>query len=496
MTNLRRPRSRRLGYAVTIVTAVTLVGSLTSAAPAAPQKAAAFDLDHGNALIEVIYPKFQRVSREQSSGRSVSLTVDHAMLIEMPWFDAIAPYHPTASGIFSDLGRRPSDEHTTRNINIAVIYSAFTSFNEILPQYKSRWLEMMEAAGLDPDNTEEDPTTPSGIGILAAKNAMAARENDGSNRAGDEGGREYNKQPYADYTGYRPVNSAYELRNPSRWQPNVTTVNNVFKEQQFATPQFGRVRPFSYDSPTQFKVSPPTQSNHFNRKAYQRQADEVLKASANLDDRQKMTAELFNDKVLTFGAVAGTPVVTGGKYSTEKMVHYITTSDVAFVDVTIATWHFKRKYDSVRPFSAIHYLYGKKNVTAWGGPEKGTVNDITGNEWQSYLNMNSADHPEYPSATSSLCFAFAQQVRRFTGTDKIDINFPVAKGSSLVEPGATPAGDLTLHWSNWTDFADDCGESRVWGGENFPASIDASNEYAPEIGDLSYEFVQRKLNGG
>ncbi|MFG2562893.1 DUF6851 domain-containing protein [Streptomyces sp. NPDC048496] len=481
---------------MTIATAVALVGSLTSAAPASPQRAAGFDLDSGNALSEVVYPKFQRVSREQSSGRSVSLTVDHAMLIEMPWFDAIAPYHPTATGIFSDLGRRPKDERTTRNKNIAVIYSAFTSLNALLPQYKSRWLEMMESAGLDPDNTKEDPTTPSGIGILAAKNAMAARADDASNRKGDIGGRKYNRQPYADYTGYKPVNSADELRNPSRWQPNVVSTNSVYKVQQFATPQFGRLKPFSYDSPTRFKVSPPTNSNHHNHRAYKRQADEVLKASAGLNDRQKMTAELFNDKVLTFGAVAGTPVVTGGKYDTEKMVQYITSSDVAFVDVTIATWYFKRKYDSVRPFSAIRHLYGNKKITAWGGPQKGTVSDITGDEWQSYLNMNSADHPEYPSATSSLCLSFAQQVRRFTGTDKIDISVPVAQGSSLVEPGVTPASDVTLRWSNWTDFARDCGESRVWAGENFPSSIEATYQYAPEIGDLSYNFVQRKLNGG
>lgn len=496
MTNLRWLRSRRLGYAVTIATAAALAGSLNNAVAASPRKAAGFDLDRGNALIEVVYPKFQRVSREQSSGRAVSLTVDHAMLIEMPWFDAIAPYHPKAVGIFSNLGRRPRDEHTTRNKNIAVIYSAFTSLNTVLPQYKSRWLEMMESAGLDPNNTEEDPTTPSGIGILAAKNTLAARKNDGSNREGDKGGRKYNQQPYADYTGYRPVNSAHELRNPSRWQPNVTSTNNVFKVQQFATPQFGHVKPFSYDSPTRFKVSPPTKSNHHNRKAYQRQADEVLKASADLNDRQKMTAELFNDKVLTFGAVAGTPVVKGGNYDTEKMVHYITTSDVAFVDVTIATWYFKRKYDSVRPFSAIRHLYAKKKITAWGGPKKGAVSDITGDEWQSYLNMNAADHPEYPSASSSLCLAFAQQVRRFTGTDKIDISVPIAKGSSLVEPGVTPASDITLRWSNWTEFARDCGMSRVWAGENFPSSIEVSSQYAPEIGDLSYNFVQRKLNGG
>jgi hypothetical protein len=442
------------------------------------------------------------VSRAENPGSSPVLE-DRAIVWEIPMFDAIAPYHPTATGIFSNLGRRPSAERTTRNKNIAAIYSAFTSLNVVYPQYKSRWLEMMQSAGLDPNNTEEDPTTPSGIGILAAKNAMAARKNDGSNRYGDAGGRKYNRQPYADYTGYHPVNSAYELRDPSRWQPNTFSTNKVFKVQQFATPQYGRVKPFSYDTPAQFKVSAPANSNHHNRTAYKRQADEVLKASAGLNDRQKMTAELFNDGVKTFGGVAGAAVLGGGNFDTEKTIHYVTALDVAYADVAIATWYFKRKYDSVRPFSAIRYLYGKKKITAWGGPTKGTVSDITGDEWRSYLdewptthNIQAADHPEYPSESTARCLAFTQQARRFTGTDQINISLPVAKGSSLVEPGVTPANDLVLNWSSWTEFVNDCGNSNLWGGQHFRSSVEAASQYAPKISDLAYEFVQRKLNGG
>ncbi|MBC6468325.1 DUF6851 domain-containing protein [Actinomadura alba] len=488
---------------MTIATAAALAGSLTNAVAASQREAAGFDLDQGNAVVEVVYPKFAPVSRATNTGSS-PVNRDLTILLEGPWFDAIAPYHPTAVGIFSNLGRRPSAERTTRNKNIAVIYSAFTSLNALYPQYKSAWLEMMQSAGLDPNDTKEDPTTPSGLGILAAKNALAARKNDGSNRDGDEGGRKYNRQPYADYTGYKPVNSANELRNPSRWQPNTFSTNLfVFTGQEFALPQFGRVKPFSFDSPAQFKISPPTNSNHYNRTAYKRQADEVLKASASLNDHQKMTAELFNDNIKTFGPVGGAPVIIGGKFDTEKTVHFVTLRDVGFFDMAIATWYFKRKYDSVRPFSAIHHLYGKTKITAWGGPNKGTVSDITGNEWRSYLDawpsnhvMKAADHPEYPSDSAAECLAYAQQVRRFTGTDKIDISFPVAKGSSLVEPGVTPASDLTLHWNSWTEYASDCGISNLWGGQQFRSSIEAVSQYAPKIGDLSYEFIQRKLNGG
>jgi hypothetical protein len=360
---------------------------------------------------------------------------------------------------------------------------------------------MMQTAGLDPNNTAEDPTTPSGIGILAARNALAYLRDDGANRYGDIGGNKYNVQPYADYTGYEPVNTAYDLRDPSRWQPNViwkdtSTQQAVFTVQQFALPQYAFVRPFAYTSPAQFHVSPPTDLDYHHRAAYRQQADQVIRASANLTDQRKMTAEFFNDKVATFGAVARA-VNFGGHYDTVQTVEYVARSIMTLHDSTIATWYFMRKFDSVRPFSAIRYLYGDKKITAWGGPGTGTVSDITGDEWQAYLYRDAdADYPSYPSVTAAACLAFAQLARDALGTDNVDISVPTPKGSSVVEPGITPATDLTLHWSTLSDFATDCGQSGIWGGEDFPAAVTAAGQYAPRIGDLVYQFVQRHLNGG
>jgi len=127
----RLPRGRRLRYAVTFTTAAALVGSLISAVPASSQQPT-IDLDRANALLQAFYPRYDTVSRTESLGRP-TLTVDRAMLIELPFFDALSPYHPTAVGIFSNLGRRPVAEHTTRNKNITVLYSAFTSLNAVLP---------------------------------------------------------------------------------------------------------------------------------------------------------------------------------------------------------------------------------------------------------------------------------------------------------------------------------------------------------------------------
>ena len=85
---------------------------------------------------------------------------------------------------------------------------------------------MLTSVGLDPDDASEDKTTPIGIGNLAGKAVVAFREHDGMNQLGDHGGRMYNLQPYADYTGFEPVNTAYDLRDPSKWQPRILPSGN------------------------------------------------------------------------------------------------------------------------------------------------------------------------------------------------------------------------------------------------------------------------------
>jgi hypothetical protein len=45
------------------------------------------------------------------------------------------------------------------------------------------------------------------------------------------------------------------------------------------------------------------------------------------------------------------------------------------------------------------------------------------------------------------------------------VTFPA--GSSRIEPGATPAQDLTLAWSTFKEAADQAGLSRRYGGIHF-----------------------------
>lgn len=478
---------RRIAAASIVATALAL--------HAAPSSGQSFDIDTGNAPVEVVIPAvipvvYQFVSPDASDA---TLVLRFTTVITNAWFDAIAPYHPTAVGVYSRLGRRPAGEATDRNRNIAILYASYHVLTSLLPDHGAQWRAMMTGAGLDPDDGRVALSTPVGVGNRAGKAVVAAREHDGMNQLGDEGGRRYNREPYADYTGYEPVNTAYALVDPSRWQPGVAGRSGIFKVQQFVTPQLALTRPYSYETPAVFAAPPPENSDHTNTAAYAQQAAEVLAASAGLTDYRKAAAEFFNDKFRSLGFSALFLLQTRG-LSLEEFVQLDFLLNVASFDTGIAIWQEKRRFDAVRPFSAIQYLYGDDLVTAWGGPGEGTVTDLPGVEWRSYLAT--ADHPEYPSASASFCAAHAQAARRFFGTDSFGWSVPVPAGSSRIEPGITPAADLVLGpWNTWTEFEDECALSRFWGGVHFLASLPAGQGIGGPIGDLAFEFVQAHIAG-
>jgi hypothetical protein len=205
-----------------------------------------------------------------------------------------------------------------------------------------------------------------------------------------------------------------------------------------------------------------------------------------------MVAELFNHKFQSLGRARNFVARSRGM-TLEECVQYNLMVQIAAHDGGIAIWSEKAKYDAVRPFSAIRFVYGNTPVRAWGGPGKGTVNDIPGNEWESYLPV--ADHPDYPSGSGCFCAAHAQASRRFLGTDEFGWSIPRLKGSSVIEPGITPATDMTLDFPTFTDFEQACVMSRVWGGVHFKAAVEEGAKLCKPIGDLAYEFVERHIRG-
>jgi hypothetical protein len=231
-------------------------------APAFPQERGSTSYT-GNAPHEVVIPAALPPLLATVASSDASLVLHMTVQLNNAWFDAIAPYHPTAVGVASRLGRRPASERATnRQRNIAILCASYRVLTGMLPKFEAQWREMLSGVALDPDDPDRDPASPVGIGTRAAEAVLASRLHDGMNRLGDEGGRQYYRQPYADYLGYRPVNTADSLRDPGRWQPDVvTTGNGIFRVQEFVTPQYGVTRQYSYGSPSEFDLPAPGDSD-------------------------------------------------------------------------------------------------------------------------------------------------------------------------------------------------------------------------------------------
>ena len=349
-------------------------------------------------MIDVVVP---RLLSTVAPG-DAPLVLRTTTLITNAWFDAIAPYHPMAVGMYSNLGRLNGGDGER---NVALLYAGHEVLNSLMPQFAADWDGILQGFGLDPDNDATDET-PAGIGNRAGAAVVAAREHDGMNQLGDEDGSLYNLRPYADTPGYTPVNKGKRLINPRRWQPDtLTNGSGIFSTQQFVTPQLAVTRPFSYDEPTLMAPFPrKSYAVRFNgkpRPAYRAQADEVLAVQAALSDRQKLTAEFFDNKIISLG-FSTLAASLAHRLSLEEFVQLDFLVNAAAFDTAITIWTNKRRHDAVRPFSAIAYLYPDTEITAWGGPGQGTVSNIIGSESRPYLQT--ANHPEYPDELVGLEF--------------------------------------------------------------------------------------------
>lgn len=435
-------------------------------------------------LHQVVLPRLYAVI-----GADVSPTLGDATLINrfrfivsLAMVDAAAPYHPTAVGMYSRIPRRPEAEWTDANINTAMLHGAYNALMGLLPERQNVWRDMMRDIGLDPDNASVDLDTAVGIGNVAGKSAHDARLYDGINQLGN----------YQDTTGYMPVNSAYELRDPSRWQPGLRRQGvGVYTVQHFVTPQLSNMEPMAPFNPRELRVDPPSASHPDNHDAYQAQADAVLQTSANLTDEMKLKAELFDNKVASLG-LSYIHLAEEMDLSPADIARGYFLKASAWMDAAIVTWQEKLRFDAIRPNSAIAYIYGDQPVTAWGGPGKG-ARQLPANEWQAYLPE--PDHPDYPSGSTCGCYAHARALQRYSGTDVLDWSVSYPAGSSRIEPGLTPARDMTLTFDTWSDFADACGQARHWSGVHFVAAVEASANYCSTFGDRAYDYFQSLMDG-
>jgi hypothetical protein len=347
----------------------------------------------------------------------------------------------------------------------------------------------MAAMGYDPDDASTDPASPTRVGNQAAAAVLAFRATDGSNQAGG----------YADTTGYVPVNTPDQVNDPFRWQPlRHPTTSGATVVQKYLTPHWQEVTPFALTSPNQFLPPGPTQRTLLE---LDEEITDTLLQSATLTDLSKVRAEYWAD-----GPASETPpghwLLFGGAtarakgYNLDQSVKLTFALANAQLDASIAAWNAKRRWDYVRPVTAVRTRMKGKLVLAWAGPYKG-ARLIRGETWHPYqaVTFPTPPFPEYVSGHSTFSGAGTKVLQQFTGSDLFGARVTVRPGSSFIEPGATPLLPTVLVWPTFSAARDEAGNSRRQGGIHFPDADHHGRTLGASVGQNVWAKAQTYFNG-
>jgi hypothetical protein len=401
-------------------------------------------------------------------------------------YDAWAAYDRLAVGTrLGEALRRPARERRYENKVEAVSHATYRAAVDLFPGSKATVFDpLMAVIGLDPDNTTRDTTDPAGIGNLAADAVLTFRHRDGANQLGDEPGGKPGV-PYSDYTGYTPANEAMDTRTalePStvhdvnRWQP-LTYLDGAgnLVTPGFVGAHWQHVRPFAVSAS---ELRSPTGPARHGSPDFAAQAEELIDVSAALTDEHKVIAEYWADGPRSelppghwslFAQQVVRRDATGShEHDLDRAVKLFFALTNAIFDAGCCAWDNKVAFDSVRPITAIRWLFRGTEITAWAGPGRGTQR-IAGETWFPYQPTSFPTPPfaEYSSGHSNFSAAGAEILKLVTGTDRFGGSVTVPAGSSRVEPGVVPARDLTLSWPTFSDAAAQAGISRRYGGIHF-----------------------------
>jgi Domain of unknown function (DUF6851)/VCPO second helical-bundle domain len=488
---------RVFGWPTSLMAAMVLVAVSASAASFQDERAAASDhrqqlpmrgqqqdtivVTWNDACLEAI-----RTTRPGPPIVARALAILHTAI-----YDAWAAYDQRALGTrFGGALRRPADEATRANKTKAISFAAYRVLLDLFASQQQIRDTLMTGLGYDPLDLSTDIAEPSGIGNVVAKAILDFRHADGSNQLGG----------YADTTGYRPVNTPDAILDPNRWQPlRVADGQGGFIVQKFMAPRWGNVTPFALTSSSQFRPGPPRLLPE-DEAGYRRQAQQLIRYSAQLTDRTKTIAEYWSDGPATelppghwtlFAEFVSHP----DDHTLGQDVRMFFAMANALLDASISAWETKRFYDYVRPIAAIRYLFAGSKILAWAGPYQGTQL-ILGDDWQPYQveTVVTPAFAEYVSGHSTFSAAAAEVLKRFTGSNWFGYKVVIAAGSSRIEPGAVPAADMTLYWPTFSAAADQAGISRRYGGIHFAEGDVRGREVGRAVGLQAWTKARSYFN--
>ncbi|MGE0001020.1 MAG: vanadium-dependent haloperoxidase [Fimbriimonadaceae bacterium] len=400
-------------------------------------------------------------------------------------YDAWAAYDAVAVGTrFGGQLRQSLGARTLANKEKAVSYAAFRVLLDLFPDQASIVSSRMRGLGYDMSDTSGSLKTPQGVGNRVAREIIAFRHEDGSNQLGG----------YADTTGYVPVNTPDTIVDPSRWQP-LRFANG--KAPGFIGPHWKDVIPFAISSPSSIRPPDPPA---FGSPTYLAGVEQVLDVTARIGDREKVIAEYWADGPKTVlppghSILFGLFVSSRDRFDLDQDIKLFFMLGNAMLDSAIACWECKRFFDASRPITAIRALMAGKKVRGYGGPGVGIV-DMMGEEWMPYQSPNfvTPPFPEYSSGHSTFSSAGAEILKRVTGSDAFGFSVTIPPSSSTFDPDV-PARPVTLSFPTFTDYAEEAGISRLYGGIHFNWGDLEGRRCGRQVGEIVFDKATRYIRG-
>ena len=392
------------------------------------------------------------------------------------------------------------------------------------------------------------------IGNLAAQAVIDARRHDGSNQYGDlppapcpvspwpqpcaagaygqTSGDPARTGPYSDYKAdgympYVPVNplmgycnplvavcERQDIEDPNHWQPLIFSNGQACLDsgagteetcagiQTFIAPHWERVTPFALTSASQFDdvmtIPPPDYLKTPGR--YQDDVSDMIQFSRSLNTRRKLIVEYWAD-----GPSSELPPGHWGVFAqfvSQRDDHTLDQDAKMFFamhnasfDAGIVAWHIKRKYNGVRPITAVRFSKRGQTITAWGGPGR-PIESIPGEKWSPYNPGNNLtpSFPGYFSGHSVFSRSSATVLSLFTGDDHFGFSTVLPTNFGRVEPGI-PLEPTTLFYETFSDAAEEAGLSRLYGGIHFPDDNTTAQHVGHLIGVQAWSKALRYFNG-
>jgi hypothetical protein len=478
------------------MTAATIAALLVFVAPAAASIVSDWN---ATALDEV------RVGKLGPPVAARALAIAHTCM-----YDAWAAYDERAVGtVLGGSLRRPAHERTDANKATAVSFAAYRCLVNLFPDGVDRLTAVMTALGYDVLDTSISRGKAAGIGNVAAAAVIEARLHDGSNQYGDLA-----PGAYSDYTGYVSRNEPMgyciptlkecpplEVLDPEHWQPLIGPPELGSVTQTYVAPHWSNVTPFALTSSSQFDLLPEAEPQMFKSAAHYREAaEEVLHNSAELTEAKKLIVEYWADGPASelppgHWGIFGQFVSARDNHSIDQDAKMFFAMHNASFDAGIVAWHLKRKFDGVRPITAIRHLFQGQMVRAFGGPGR-PIRSIPGEKWMPY-NPGSNLTPAFPgfiSGHSTFSAASAAVLEAFTGSDHFGFSTLIPAGFGRVEPGV-PAVDTILTYDTFSAAAEEAALSRLYGGIHFSEDNETGLTLGTLIGRQAWERALRYFEG-